>query len=107
MAKDAQNIAAAQVTVAHAPATDEDILRLLSRIDRELAMVTQKLVEAEESVIDMEMAVRGQENGSRPRLPSAPPSEEKGTERITARLKAVGSGLSKLRDLVVKPKEGE
>jgi hypothetical protein len=52
------------------PATDEEILRLRSRLDRELAMVTQKLTDAEEEIVDMELAVRAQENGSRPRLPS-------------------------------------
>ncbi|MBI3856876.1 MAG: hypothetical protein HY293_14405 [Planctomycetes bacterium] len=89
-----------------AAATDEDILRLRSRLDRELAMVTQKLTDAEESMIDMEMAVRAHETGSRPRLPAAS-SGEKGTERITARLRAVGSGLNRFKDWVVKPKEGE
>ena len=88
-------------------ATDEDILRLRSKIDRELAMVTQKLVDAEESIIDMEMAVRGTENGSRPRAQSAPPSDETSTDKITARLKVVGSGLNKIKEWVVKPKEAE
>src|SRR5579864_9520340 len=87
-------------------ATDEDILRLRSRLDRELAMVTQKLTDAEESIIDMEMAVRAHETGSRPRLPAAS-SSEKGTERVTARLRAVGSGLNKIKGWVVKPKEDE
>src|SRR5258708_33799206 len=73
-------------------ATDEDILRLRSRLDRELAMGTQKLTDAEESLTDMEIAVRAQETGPRPRLPSAPSSStEKGTERITARLRAGAS----------------
>jgi hypothetical protein len=108
MANDAQNpVKDALPASEPSPATDEDILRLRSRIDRELAMVTQKLVDAEESVIDMEMAVRGQESGSRPRLPSAPSSGEKGTEKITARLKAMGTGLNKIKDWVVKPKDGE
>jgi DNA repair exonuclease SbcCD ATPase subunit len=90
-----------------AAATDEDILRLRSRLDRELAMVTQKLTDAEESIIDMEVAVRAAETGSRPHLPAAASSGEKGTERITARIRAVGSGLNKIRDWVVKPKEGD
>jgi hypothetical protein len=106
MANDAQN-PAKDAPIESNGATDEDILRLRSRIDRELAMVTQKLVDAEEAVVDMEMAVRGQETGTRPRLPSAPSSGDKGTEKITARLKAVGSGLNKIKDWVVKPKEGE
>src|SRR5262249_36219894 len=67
----------------------------------------QKLVDAEEAIIDMEMAVRGQESGSRPRLPSGGSSVEKGTERITARLKAVGSGFNRIKEWVVKPKEGD
>jgi len=109
MAHDAQ-IPAKDAPVDPAAATDEDILRLRSRIDRELAMVTQKLVDAEEAIIDMEMAVRGQETGTRPRLPSAPtasPSGDKGTEKITARLKAIGTGLNRIKDWAVKPKEGE
>ena len=109
MANEAQNPPQPEANAA-AAATDEDILRLRSRIDRELAMVTQKLVDAEEAIIDMEMAVRGQETGSRPRLPSAASSgssPDKGTERITARLKAVGTGFNKFKDWVVKPKEGE
>src|SRR6185369_980313 len=106
MANDAQN-PSKDASIESNAATDEDILRLRSRLDRELAMVTQKLVDAEEAVIDMEMAVRGQETGSRPRLPSAPASGDKGTEKITARLKAVGTGLNKFKDWVVKPKEGE
>src|SRR5215203_6130901 len=89
-------------------ATDEDILRLRSRLERELAMVTQKLVDAEEAIIDMEVAVRAHETGSRPRLPNAA-SEEKGTEKITARLKAVGDGINKFAGWVTKrdAKEGE
>lgn len=106
MANDAQN-PSKDAPIDPATATDEDILRLRSRIDRELAMVTQKLVDAEEAVIDMEMAVRGQETGTRPRLPSPAPSGDKGTEKITARLKAVGTGLNKIKDWVVKPKDGE
>ena len=87
--------------------TDEDILRLRSRLDRELAMVAQKLTDAEEEIIDMELAVRAQENGSRPRLPSGTSPMEKGTEKITARIKAVGDGISKIKEWVVKGKEGE
>jgi hypothetical protein len=86
--------------------TDEDILRLRSRLDRELAMVAQKLTDAEEEIIDVELAVRAQENGSRPRH-GAPSSVEKGTEKITARIKAVGDGINKIREWVVKGKEGE
>ena len=88
------------------PATDEEILRLRSRLDRELAMVTQKLTDAEEEILDMEIAVRAQENGSRPRLPSGTSPTEKGTERITSRMKAVGDGISKIKDWVVK-REGK
>ncbi len=90
--------------------TDEDILRLRSRLERELAMVAQKLIDAEESIIDMEVAVRSYETGSRPRLPNpSGSSEEKGTERITARLKAVGDGINKFAGWVTKreAKEGE
>jgi hypothetical protein len=92
-----------------AGATDEDILRLRSRLERELAMVTQKLVDAEEAIIDMEVAVRSYETGSRPRLPNAAASEEKGTEKITARLKVVGDGINKIAGWVTKrdAKEGE
>lgn len=89
--------------------TDEDILRLRSRLERELAMVTQKLVDAEESIIDMEVAVRSYETGSRPRLPNATAAEEKSTEKITARLKAVGDGINKIAGWVTKrdAKDGE
>jgi len=92
-----------------AGATDEDILRLRSRLERELAMVTQKLVDAEEAIIDMEVAVRSYETGSRPRLPGSSSSEEKGTEKITARLKAVGDGINKFAGWVTKrdAKEGD
>src|SRR5687767_11090207 len=104
----AQDPSDAQKTGTPTPeATDEDILRLRSKIDRELAMVTQKLVDAEESIIDMEMAVRGTENGSRPRLAAVPAPEETSTDKITARLKVVGSGLNKIKEWVVKPKEAE
>ena len=94
---------------ASAGATDEDILRLRSRLERELAMVTQKLVDAEEAILDMEVAVRSYETGSRPRLPNASSSEEKGTEKITARLKAVGDGINKFAGWVTKRegKEGD
>jgi hypothetical protein len=88
------------------PATDEEILRLRSRLDRELAMVNQKLTEAEETLVDMEIAVRAHESGSRPRQ-NGGPSGEKSGDRIADRLKAVGSGLSRIRDWVVKPKDGE
>jgi DNA repair exonuclease SbcCD ATPase subunit len=90
-------------------ATDEEILRLRSRLDRELAMVAQKLSDAEEEILDMEMAVRAQEHGSRPRLPGGTSPLEKGTEKITARIKAVGDGISKIKEWVVKrdAKEGE
>ena len=47
-------------------ATDEDILRLRSRLDRELAMVAQKLTDAEEEIVDIELSVRAQEIGARP-----------------------------------------
>jgi len=89
--------------------TDEDILRLRSRLDRELAVVAQKLVDAEETLVDIEVALRAHETGSRPRLPTPSAPEEKGTERITSRLKAVGDGFAKIKDWVVKPgaKEGE
>jgi chromosome segregation ATPase len=89
--------------------TDEDILRLRSRLERELAMVTQKLVDAEESIIDMEIAVRAYETGSRPRLANAAASGEKGTEKITARLKAVGDGINKIAGWITKRdgKDGE
>lgn len=92
-----------------AGATDEDILRLRSRLERELAMVTQKLVDAEESIVDMEVAVRSYETGSRPRLANAAASEDKSTEKITARLKAVGDGINKFAGWVTKrdAKEGE
>jgi hypothetical protein len=90
-------------------ATDEEILRLRSRLDRELAMVTQKLTDAEEEIVEMEMAVRAQEGGSRPRLPGGTSPMEKGTERITASFKAVGDGISKFKEWVVKRdgKEGD
>ena len=80
-------------------ATDEDILRLRSRLDRELALVVQKLTDAEEEIVDMELAVRAQENGSRPK-PGQPSPLEKGTEKITARIKAVGDGFSKVMSFV-------
>ena len=91
------------------PATDEDILRLRARLDREFAVVAQKLSDAEASMLDIEIALRACESGPRTRLPGAPPgSSEKGTDRITSRFRAVGDGLSKLKDWVVKPgKEGE
>jgi hypothetical protein len=86
--------------------TDEDILRLRSRLDRELAMVAQKLTDAEEEIVDMELAVRAQENGSRPRIGAVPPGDS-GTDKITSRIKAVGDGISKIKEWVVKGKEGE
>src|SRR5205823_4027026 len=102
LSKEAPPPPAAQESNAGA-ATDEDVLRLRSRLDRELAVVSQKLIDAEEAVIDMEVALRSHETGSRPRLPSASaPSGEKGTERITARLKAVGDGINRFKDWVVK-----
>lgn len=90
-------------------ATDEDILRLRSRLDRELALVIQKLTDAEEEVVDMELAVRAQENGSRPKPSGGTSSMEKGTERFTAGIKAVGDGISKIKGWVSKRdgKEGE
>jgi predicted nucleic acid-binding Zn-ribbon protein len=87
------------------PATDEDILRLRSRLDREFAVVTQKLVDAEAAIIDVEIALRTCETASRTRLPAVPSgTSEKGTERITARL-----GLARIKEWVSKPgaKEGE
>lgn len=86
-----------------APATDEEILRLRSRLDREMAMVTQKLTEAEETLLEMEIAVRAHESGSRPRQNGTPASA--GDNKISDRIKAVGSGLSRIRDWVVKPKD--
>lgn len=86
--------------------TDEDILRLRSRLDRELAMVVQKITDAEEEIVDMELAVRAQENGSRLKPVAASPAES-GTDKITSRIKAVGDGISKIKDWVVKGKEGE
>src|SRR5207247_5870545 len=89
----------------NAPTTDEDILRLRSRLDREFAVVTQKLADAEAAILDVEIALRTCETGSRPRLPSAlSGSPEKGTEKITSRL-----GFAKIKEWVSKPgaKEGE
>jgi len=89
--------------------TDEDILRLRSRLDREFAVVAQKLIDAEETLLDIELALRTHESGSRPRLPAPSAPEEKGTEKITSRLKAMGDGFVKIKEWVVKPgaKEGE
>ncbi len=89
--------------------TDEDILRLRSRLDREFAVVTQKLADAEETLLDIELTLRSQETGSRLRLPPPSAPEEKGTEKITSRLRAVGDGFAKIKEWVVKPgvKEGE
>jgi hypothetical protein len=88
--------------VENSTATDEDILRLRARLDRELALVVQKLTDAEEEIVDMELAVRAQENGSRPKPSGGSSPLEKGTEKITARIKAVGDGISKLKEWVVK-----
>ena len=87
-----------------ASATDEDILRLRSRLEREFAQVTQKLADAEETLVDIEVTLRSYETGSRTRLAAV-----SGTtgEKITARLKAVGDGLSKIRDWVSKPKAAD
>src|SRR5687768_6023620 len=87
-----------------APATDEDILRLRSRLDREFAQVAQKLADAEETLVDIEVTLRSYETGSRSRLVAVSGSTG---EKITARLKAVGDGLSKFRDWVSKPKKEE
>jgi chromosome segregation ATPase len=89
---------------AGAAATDEDILRLRSRLEREFAQVTQKLADAEETLVDIEVTLRSYETGSRTRLAAV-----SGTtgEKITARLKAVGDGLSKIRDWVSKPKKDD
>ncbi|HEX7898878.1 MAG TPA: hypothetical protein VF950_14030 [Planctomycetota bacterium] len=86
------------------PATDEDILRLRSRLEREFAQVTQKLADAEETLVDIEVTLRSYETGSRSRLVAVSGSTG---EKITARLKAVGDGLSKIRDWVSKPKKEE
>jgi chromosome segregation ATPase len=87
-----------------AAATDEDILRLRSRLEREFAQVTQKLADAEETLVDIEVTLRSYETGSRTRLAAV-----SGTtgEKITARLKAVGDGLSRIRDWVSKPKKDD
>ncbi len=85
--------------------TDEDILRLRSRLEREIAQVAQKLADAEESVVDIEITLRSYETGSRPRIAAV---SDKSGEKITSRLKAVSDGLGKFRDWVSKPKkEGE
>jgi hypothetical protein len=87
-----------------ASATDEDILRLRSRLEREFAQVAQKLADAEETLVDIEVTLRSYETGSRSRLVAV-----SGTtgEKITARLKAVGDGFSKIRDWMAKPKKEE
>jgi chromosome segregation ATPase len=86
--------------------TDEDLLRLRSRLDRELAMVSQKLADAEGEIADMELAVRAQENGSRPKPGAASPVETN-SEKITSRIKAVGDGINKIKEWVHKSKDGE
>ena len=107
MAADASEISkkpADAETATGAPATDEDILRLRSRLEREFAQVTQKLADAEETLVDIEVTLRSYETGSRSRLVAV-----SGTtgEKITARLKAVGDGFSKIRDWMGKKKEDE
>ena len=89
-----------------AAATDEEVLRLRSRLEREFAVVGQKLADAEEAIIDIEVSLRTYETGSRPRLasPSRPPDPS--GDRPTARLK-IGEGFSKIKEWVSKPKEGE
>ncbi|HYF00110.1 MAG TPA: hypothetical protein VEJ18_14415 [Planctomycetota bacterium] len=83
-------------------ATDEDILRLRSRLDREFAQVAQKLADAEETLIDIEITLRSIETGSRSRLVAVSGSA---TEKLASRLKAVGDGITKFRDWVSKPKK--
>jgi DNA repair exonuclease SbcCD ATPase subunit len=90
-----------------AAATDEDVLRLRSRLEREFAVVGQKLADAEEAIIDIEVSLRTYETGSRPRLPSPSAPQDKSNEKITARLRAVGDGISRFKEWVSKPKEGE
>ena len=90
---------------AAAATTDEDILRLRSRVEREIAQVAQKLADAEESVVDIEITLRSYETGSRPRIAAV---SDKSSEKITSRLKVVSDGLGRIRDWVSKPKkEGE
>src|SRR5689334_25086375 len=108
-APESQKSSDAHADLGSGPATDEEILRLRSRLDRELAMVAQKLTDAEEEIVDMELAVRAQENGSRPKPSGGTSPMEKGTERFTAGIKAVGDGISKIKGWVSKRegKEGE
>jgi hypothetical protein len=86
-------------------ATDEDLLRLRTRLDRELAVVTQKLSDAEDAILDIELSLRAYESGTRLRLPgTAGQSGDKGSEKITRTFRSVGD---KIKDWIGKPKEGE
>jgi predicted RNase H-like nuclease (RuvC/YqgF family) len=87
-----------------ASTTDEDILRLRSRLEREFAQVGQKLADAEETLVDIEVTLRTYETGTRTRLPAVTGTAG---EKITSRLKAVSDGLGKIRDWVSKPKKEE
>jgi hypothetical protein len=87
-------------------ATDEEVLRLRSRLEREFAVVGQKLADAEEAIIDIEVSLRTYETGTRPRLAPASRPADQSSDRPTARLK-IGEGFSKIKEWVSKPKEGE
>lgn len=90
-----------------ASSTDEAILRLGSRLQREFATVTQKLVDAEESLADIELSIRSIETGSRQRLAAVRSSSEKSADRASGRFKAVGEGLSRIKGWVSKKEDKE
>jgi chromosome segregation ATPase len=77
------------------PPTDEDVLRLRGRLDREFALVTQKIADAEETVREIEATLKAYETSVKPRRPA-----DKGTEKTSSPL-----SFSKIKDWVTKPKE--
>lgn len=77
------------------PSTDEDLLRLRSRLDRELAVVGQKIADAEASIQEIETTLKGYEEAVRSKRGSRVIAGQ-AAEKITSRLRAMGDGLSKL-----------
>jgi hypothetical protein len=62
--------------------------------------VTQKIADAEETVREIEATLRSYESTVKAKRPA-----DKGTEKTSSPLKAVGEGFSKIKDWVTKPKE--
>jgi hypothetical protein len=92
----------ADANPAEAAATDEDVLKLRGRLDREFAVLAQKLADAEAAIQEIEATLRSYESQprSRPSAAASSSSSEKGTERISSRFKAVGDVFSRIKGSV-------